>query len=80
MILKIMFAKSVVKLQEPEFLPLNKAYFLGMQLADEDSLFNDVMENRRLYEKQSMNLFNLLKPFLPTSTSGLNPDDDDIPF
>ncbi len=69
-VLKVLFAKNVVKLQDPEFLPLDMAYALGVQLSDEAGLSRDIDDNQRWYETQYLKRLSLLKPFLH----------DDIPF
>ena len=51
-ILKILYGKNVVKLQDPELLPLQLAEDLGATITDEAALFADLETNRQWYQRQ----------------------------
>jgi hypothetical protein len=63
-LLKILFAKHVTKLQDPELMPLSLANELGLVLSNEADLLADLDENRRYYEMQFEKRFNLLESTL----------------
>jgi hypothetical protein len=51
-ILKILYAKNIVKLQDPELLPMQLANELGFVLADEAAFYADLEVNRQWYQRQ----------------------------
>ena len=51
-ILKILYGKNVVKLQDPELLPLQLAEDLGSTITDAVNLFADLESNRQWYQRQ----------------------------
>jgi hypothetical protein len=51
-ILKILYTKNIVKLQEAELIPLDLAYSLNIRLSDRADLFADLDENRHWYQRQ----------------------------
>lgn len=60
-ILKILFAKNIVKLQEPELITMDLASSLGIRQSDEADLLADLEDNRKWYQQQFDQRFNVLK-------------------
>ena len=51
-ILKILVSKNVIKLQEPELIAFNAATELGITIIDETTLYADLVERRKWYQKE----------------------------
>ena len=60
-ILKILYAKNIVKLQDPELLPMHLANELGFALADETAFYADLEVNRQWYQRQFDARFDMMK-------------------
>jgi hypothetical protein len=60
-ILKVLYAKNIVKLQDTELLPLDLAYSLNMRQSDEADLFADLDAHRRWYKQQFDQRLSILK-------------------